>query len=54
MTSAVHVPTAVIDADGRLSIGKFPSVADDRSVTKGEILAGSQVSNTAASLGLTT
>ena len=29
----------VIDADGRLSIGKFPSVADDRSVTKGEILA---------------
>ena len=29
----------MIDADGRLSIGKFPSVADDRSVTKGEILA---------------
>jgi serine/threonine-protein kinase HipA len=29
----------VIDADGRLSIGKFPSVADDRAVTKGEILA---------------
>src|SRR5690606_23395057 len=29
----------VIDEDGRLSIGKFPSVQDDRSVTKGEVLA---------------
>lgn len=29
----------VVDDDGRLSIGKFPSVADDRAVTKGEILA---------------
>lgn len=29
----------VIDADGRLSIGKFPSMQDDRSVTKGEVLA---------------
>lgn len=29
----------IVDADGRLSIGKFPSVADDRAVTKGEILA---------------
>jgi serine/threonine-protein kinase HipA len=29
----------VIDDDGRLSIGKFPSVADDRAVTKGEVLA---------------
>jgi serine/threonine-protein kinase HipA len=29
----------IIDADGRLSIGKFPSVADDRAVTKGEVLA---------------
>jgi serine/threonine-protein kinase HipA len=29
----------VVDDDGRLSIGKFPSVTDDRAVTKGEILA---------------
>jgi serine/threonine-protein kinase HipA len=29
----------VIDQDGRLSIGKFPSVADERPVTKGEVLA---------------
>lgn len=29
----------VIDEDGRLSIGKFPSVQDDRAVTKGELLA---------------
>jgi serine/threonine-protein kinase HipA len=29
----------VIDEHGRLSIGKFPSVGDDRAVTKGEILA---------------
>ncbi len=29
----------VVDDDGRLSIGKFPSVADDRAVTKGEVLA---------------
>lgn len=29
----------VVDEDGRLSIGKFPSVADERSVTKGEVLA---------------
>ena len=29
----------VIDADGRLSIGKFPSVQDERPVTKGEVLA---------------
>ncbi len=29
----------VVDGEGRLSIGKFPSVADDRAVTKGEILA---------------
>lgn len=30
---------SVIDESGRLWIGKFPSVADERSVTKGEILA---------------
>ncbi|MGP1664560.1 MAG: HipA N-terminal domain-containing protein [Rhodanobacter sp.] len=30
---------SVIDDDGRLSIGKFPSIADDRPVTKGEVLA---------------
>ena len=29
----------VVDSDGRLSIGKFPSVNDERPVTKGEILA---------------
>jgi serine/threonine-protein kinase HipA len=29
----------VIDADGSLSIGKFPSVQDERPVTKGEVLA---------------
>ncbi len=29
----------VIDDAGRLSIGKFPSVADTRAVTKGEVLA---------------
>ncbi len=30
---------SVIDADGALSIGKFPSVEDERAVTKGEVLA---------------
>jgi len=30
---------SVIDDDGCLSIGKFPSVGDDRAVTKGEVLA---------------
>lgn len=29
----------VIDEDGHLSIGKFPSIHDDRAVTKGEVLA---------------
>ncbi len=29
----------VVDDDGRLSIGKFPSVNDERPVTKGEVLA---------------
>lgn len=29
----------IVDPQGRLSIGKFPSVADERSVTKGEVLA---------------
>ena len=29
----------VLDDDGSLSIGKFPSVADERPVTKGEVLA---------------
>ena len=29
----------VVDDDGRPSIGKFPSVGDDRAVTKGEVLA---------------
>ncbi len=29
----------VIDEDGRLALGKFPSVQDERAVTKGEVLA---------------
>jgi serine/threonine-protein kinase HipA len=29
----------VVDEKGRLSIGKFPSVTDERAVTKGEVLA---------------
>jgi serine/threonine-protein kinase HipA len=29
----------VVDGEGRLSIGKFPSVGDERAVTKGEVLA---------------
>ncbi len=29
----------VVDDDGALSIGKFPSITDERSVTKGEVLA---------------
>ena len=30
---------SVVDDQGRLSIGKFPSVSDDHAVTKGEVLA---------------
>lgn len=30
---------SVIDTDGHLAIGKFPSVNDERAVTKGEVLA---------------
>jgi serine/threonine-protein kinase HipA len=30
---------SVVDEDGRLAIGKFPSVADERPVPKGEVLA---------------
>ncbi|MDI1334581.1 MAG: type II toxin-antitoxin system HipA family toxin [Lacunisphaera sp.] len=29
----------LLDAEGRLAIGKFPSVQDERAVTKGEVLA---------------
>ncbi len=29
----------VVDDDGTLAIGKFPSIADERAVTKGEVLA---------------
>jgi serine/threonine-protein kinase HipA len=29
----------VFDDDGRLAVGKFPSVKDERPVTKGEVLA---------------
>jgi serine/threonine-protein kinase HipA len=30
---------SVVDDEGHLSIGKFPSVSDERAVTKGEVLA---------------
>jgi serine/threonine-protein kinase HipA len=30
---------SILDEDGTLAIGKFPSVTDDRAVTKGEVLA---------------
>lgn len=30
---------SVLDDDGHLAIGKFPSVADQRAVTKSEVLA---------------
>ena len=30
---------SIVDEDGQLAIGKFPSVADERPVTKGEVLA---------------
>lgn len=30
---------SIVDDDGHLAIGKFPSVKDDRSVTRGEVLA---------------
>lgn len=29
----------ILDENGRLAIGKFPSIGDDRSVTRGEVLA---------------
>lgn len=29
----------IVDEDGHLAIGKFPSIKDDRSVTRGEVLA---------------
>ncbi len=29
----------IVDEDGALSIGKFPSITDERAVTKGEVLA---------------
>jgi len=29
----------LLDEDGRLAIGKFPSLSDERSVTRGEVLA---------------
>ena len=29
----------ILDADGALSLGKFPSVGDERAVTRGEVLA---------------
>ena len=39
MLGGLRPKCTIVDADGRLSIGKFPSVADDRAVTKGEVLA---------------
>ena len=47
----------VVDDDGHLSIGKFPSVTDERTVTKGEVLALSlamRAGITAAPLTFTT
>ncbi|MDR1634407.1 MAG: HipA domain-containing protein [Bifidobacteriaceae bacterium] len=35
----VRPKCTVLDEDGRLAIGKFPSVGDTRSVTRGEVLA---------------
>jgi hypothetical protein len=35
-TVGMRPKCTVVDADGRLAIGKFPSVQDERSVTKGE------------------
>jgi serine/threonine-protein kinase HipA len=35
----VRPKCTVVDDDRRLAIGKFPSVTDDRAVTKGEVLA---------------
>ena len=35
----VRPKASIVDNDGILSIGKFPSVKDARSVTKGEVLA---------------
>ncbi|HTV62575.1 MAG TPA: HipA N-terminal domain-containing protein [Verrucomicrobiae bacterium] len=37
----------VVDDDGRLAVGKFPSVKDERAVTKGEVLAMKTLSRTA-------
>ena len=31
--------TTVLDTDGTLALGKFPSVGDERSITRGEVLA---------------
>ncbi|MGX5805504.1 type II toxin-antitoxin system HipA family toxin [Bradyrhizobium sp. Arg314] len=39
MAGGLRPKCTVLDDDGRLAIGKFPSVADERSVTKGEVLA---------------
>jgi serine/threonine-protein kinase HipA len=35
----VRPKCTVVDDDGRLSVGKFPSVQDERAMTKGEVLA---------------
>lgn len=35
----VRPKCTVVDDEGRLSIGKFPSVGDERAVTRGEVLA---------------
>ena len=46
---------SVVDEDGNLSIAKFPSVQDERSVTKGEVLAmklATKAGITAASVDL--
>jgi serine/threonine-protein kinase HipA len=43
----------VIDDDGALSIGKFPSITDERAVTKGEVLALTLARRSAALTGMT-
>ena len=35
----VRPKCTILDADGALSLGKFPSVGDERAVTRGEVLA---------------
>jgi len=38
-SEALRPKCSVVDDDGMLAIGKFPSVQDERAITKGEVLA---------------